>query len=403
MKMSIRNTVQIPVCALVLLSPGIVMGALDEFSPYVYTRVVHDSNLFRVSGSQEAIALTGDDKKDDTISYLGAGLKSDLKLSRQHLLLDADVARVKYDHFGNLDHTRVRGRGAWAWQVGNRWNGNLGYKYERDRRSFNLDSTPEKDMRTTHTGYFDAGYQLTPDWALVGVANYIDTSYQKRQGLDRVSTSGQLEAQYRNTLNTRVGMRVKFTDVDLKNDQIVNSVPVNNDYKQTDISGVLYWQGTAKSSLEARLGYTILRYNELNDRDFEGLSGRLTYFWTVSSKTRMDLSIWREASSLRREITTYVLSQGVSLKPKWSVTRKVSLEGEVSFANDDFKGEDGIRQSLGQEKREDDTWTYGVAARWTPVDMLSLRLGYRLLKRDSTIDSSDYDDQQIMGQAKLKF
>ncbi len=403
MKMSIRNTVQIPVCALVLLSPGIVMGALDKFSPYVYTRVVHDSNLFRVSGSQEAIALTGDDKKDDTISYLGAGLKSDLKLSRQHLLLDADVASVKYDEFDNLDHTRIRGRGAWAWQVGNRWNGNLGYKFDKDRRSFNFDSTPEKDMRTTHTSYFDAAYQLTPDWALVGVANYIDTSYQKRQSLDRVSTAGQLEAQYRNTVNTRVGMRVKFTDVNLKNDQIVNGTPVNNDYKQTDISGVFYWQGSAKSSLEARLGYTMLRYNELKNRDFDGLSGRLTYFWTVSPKTRMDLSVWREASSLAREITTYVLSQGISLKPKWSVTRKVGLEGEVSFVNDDFQGEDGIRQALGQPKREDDTWQYGVAARWTPIDMLSLRLGYRVEKRDSTIDASDFDDRQIMGQAKLTF
>jgi exopolysaccharide biosynthesis operon protein EpsL len=404
MKYSVCDSAKIPAVILALFSPfSVSMAALDDFSPYAYARVMRDSNLFRVSGSQEAIAATGDDKKDDTIGYLGAGLKSDLKLSRQHLFLDADVARVTYDNFSDLDHTRVKGRAAWGWQAGNLWSGNLGYLYSRELASFNEDHAAVKDMKTVHTGYFDGGYQLSPDWALVGAANYIDTSYQDRNRLDRVASTGQLEAQYRNTLNTRVGVRTRYTDYDLKNDQNVGGTLVNNDYTETEISGVLYWEGSAKSSLEARLGYTMLRYNDLNDRDFNGLSGRLTYYWAITGKTKLDLAVWRETSSLYDEITTYVLSQGASLKPSWSVTRKISLEGVVSYENDDFKGEEDARNALGLDKREDDIWIYGISAKWSPRDFVSVRLGYRNENRDSTISSDDFDDNQIDAEVRFTF
>lgn len=392
------------VIGVVLLTPfSAAMAALDDFSPYVYARVLHDSNLFRFSGSQEAIVATGDDKKDDTIGYLGAGLKSDLKVSRQHLFLDADVAKVQYDHFDDLDHTRIRGRAAWGWQAGNLWNGNLGYLYSKELRSFNQNSNPQKDMRTAHTGYFDAGYQISPDWALVGAANYVDTSYQEEDNLDRVASTGQLEAQYRNTLNTKVGLRTRYTNYDFKNDQNVAGFLVNNDYTETVVSGVFYWEGSAKSSLEASLGYTMLRYDQLNDRDFNGVSGRLTYYWVITGKTKLDLSVFRETSSLNDQITTYVLSQGISLRPVWSVTRKISLEGQLAYTNDDFKGEDDARQALGLQKRKDDTWIYGVSAKWTPRDFMSVRIGYRGENRDSTVNTEDFDDNQVDAEVRFTF
>lgn len=378
-------------------------AVLDDFTPYAYGKVLHDSNVFRVSGSDEAIALTGDNTKDDTITTLGAGLKSDLKLSRQHLLFDADLARVTYNTFGILDHTRAKGRAAWKWQVGNLWSGDLGYRYVRRMSSFYERSTPTKDMRTTRTTYFNAGYRLSPDLTLIGKAISEDTSFQERDRLDRVSTTGQFETQYRNTLNTRVGLRARYTQYDLKNEQLIAGVPVNNDFNETELSGVFYWEGSAKSSLEARLGYTMLRYDELSDRNFNGLTSRLTYFWAISGKTRLDLAIWRETSSLSREIITYVLSQGISLKPSWSVTRKVALQGELAYIQNDFQGENETRQTLGLQNRKDNTRRYSIGANWTPRNFMSLRVGYRVENRDSTIDSIDFDDKQVDAELRLTF
>ena len=388
--------------SLVLAPFTAAFAVLDEFSPYVYSRVVYDSNLFRVSGKQEAEDLLGSNKKDDTIGYLGVGLKSDLKLSRQHLLLNADVATVKYDRYNDLDNTQTNGDARWAWQVGNLWSGNLGYIYNKRLSSFDEQQLPQKDMRTFQSGYFDGGYQITPDWELRAGVNHDDVSYETRNYLDRTSNAGRLEALYRNTLNTRVGTRIKYTSYNLNNTQI-NGQSVNDDYDETVISGVFYWEGTAKSSLEANLGYTMLRYNDSSLQDFNGASGRLTYYWAVTGKTKLNISAWRETTSLDAQIASYVLTQGASIAPVWSVTRKVSLRGVVSYTNDDFKGENDIRNSLGLQKRTDDTWLYGISADWSPRDYLLVNVGYRYQNRSSTVKNDEFKDSQVNAEVKVTF
>ena len=139
------------------LPVGASHAALEKFDPYAYAQVRYDSNLFRRDSDEE----------DETIGYLGAGVQADWKLSRQHLLLDAVVARVKYDSNDQLDHTMIDAKGTWAWQVGNLWSGNLGYRYEDELTSFTERLTTDKDMRTTQTGFLTAGYQIHPDWRVI--------------------------------------------------------------------------------------------------------------------------------------------------------------------------------------------------------------------------------------------
>jgi hypothetical protein len=195
---------------------------------------------------------------------------------------------------------------------------------------------------------------------------------------------------------------LKYTDNDL-NDQDVAGVSVSNDYQETEISGVLYWEATGKSSLEARMGYTQQSYDDLDDRDYQGSTGRLTYYWRATGKTKVDVSAWRETDTQNDEITTYVLTKGVSIRPSWSVTPLITLRGEVAYINDDFKGENDIRTALGGQRRDDDTWRYGVSASWDPRQFIRLTVGYRKEDRDSSIDVNDFDVRQIDVRALLRF
>lgn len=310
---------------LAVLSPvGNSFAVIDKFDPYAYVRVVNDSNVLRVSGDQEARALLVSTSRNDTIGYFGAGFESDLKLSRQHLLFDGEIERADYDSFDELDHTRTKGRAAWAWQAGNLWSGELGTLYEKRLRTFTQSGIPEKDMRTEKIGYLNGGYQIHPDWRMSAGMKYSDVSYQERQRLDRDSTAGTFAVVYRNTLNTRVGMRVKYTDYDLRDDSI-NGISISNDYTETEISGLFYWEVTGKSNLEANLGYTDQSYDDLDERDFQGTTGRLTYDWNVTGKTELECSAWRETPSFNDEITTYVLTKGASISPSWSATSKITI------------------------------------------------------------------------------
>jgi hypothetical protein len=290
-----------------------------------------------------------------------------------------------------------------AWQVGNLWNGDLGYGYKRDLSSFEQQLTTEKDMRTTHTGFFNAGYQIHPDWKMLGAFEYGDTSYQERDFLDRDTTSGTFAVLYSNTRNTRVGVSANHAKNDLRDTNIAPGISVDNDYDTTTISGVFRWQGSVKSALEARLGYTYLRYDDLNDRDFEGSTGRLKYKWGLTAKTKIDFDIWRETTSLYDEITSYVLQKGISIKPAWSATPKISITGEASYTNDDFKGRDDIVVALGGQRRDDDTFRYSIGASWQPRNYFRASLNYRREERDSSIDGRDYDNDQVDATVRFDF
>jgi len=392
----------------VVLSPiSLSFAAIDKFEPYAFTRVLFDSNIFRLSGDEEARAFLGSTNKNDTVGHLGAGFKSDLKLSRQHLLLDAEVDWARYDTYDQLDHTNTKATANWAWEVGNLWSGNLAYRYRRDMRSFDertiIDPDPvEKDMRTRHEGVLDAGYQLHPDWKLGAGLEYLDVSYQDRELLNRDAVSGHFDVLYRNTLNSQVGVRVKYTDNDLKEREI-EGVGISNDYTETEISGLLYWEASAKSALEARLGYTKQSFDELDDRDYSGSTGRLTYFWKTTGKTKMDFAVWRETSTLDDEVTTYVLTKGASVKPVWSVTQLIKVRGRVEYENDDFKGQNDIVTALGGQRRDDDTWRFGIGAVWNPRRYLSLSLDYKYEDRDSSVDVNDFDTNQWDARAQVQF
>jgi len=271
------------VLAALTLPVGTSYAALDKFQPYATARVLHDSNLFRSSNNKE----------DDTVAYVGGGIRTNLKVSRQHFLVDVEAVRAHYDNFDKLDHTRLKGRAVWAWQVGNLWSGELGTTSERSLRSFTQTAVRQKDMRTRKAGFFKVGYQIHPDWRLVGGVNYNTVDYQDQKNLERNFSSGQLEVQYKNTLNTRVGIRAKHSDYSLQ-ETVIGSIKTNNDYKEDELSAVFYWEGSAKSKLDARFGYTKQSFNELSDRDYKGSTGRLTYHWLMTGKTRLDLAIWRE-------------------------------------------------------------------------------------------------------------
>jgi len=401
-----RNTAcpvkKLAIFLMLALQTTAALAVLETFDPYAMVRVLNDSNVFRVSGDNAARNILGTTSKDDTIVYFGGGFNSDLKLSRQHLLLDLEVERAEYDNFNELDHTKIDGKTTLKWEVGNLWSGDLGYRYKKDLRSFNQSSIPEKDMRTRHTVYFDGGYQIHPDWRMEGGVGYSDTSYQERKRLDRDATSGLFEIQYHSTLNTFVGVRLNYVDNDLRDQQLLG-ISVSNDYQEYGISGTFYWEGSAKSSLQANFGYTEQSYDDLDGRDYNGSTGRLTYYWAATSKTNLDISAWRETSSQNDEITTYVLTKGASVGADWSVTPKVTINGVVSYTNDDFKAQNDIRTALGLQRRDDDIWLYRIAANWRPRNYLLLSTSYTKEDRDSSVSTADFDSDRVDASVRFSF
>lgn len=84
----------------------------------------------------------------------------------------------------------------------------------------------------------------------------------------------------------------------------------------------------------------------------------------------MDVSVWRETSTLNDEITTYVLAKGASMAPTRSVTPSLRSKGKWGYNHDDFKAENEFKSALGGQRRDDYTWLGRVFPPTGPLDVI---------------------------------
>src|SRR5262249_43918538 len=83
----------------------------------VFTGLMHDNNLFRLSDSTDPQATLGTSSRSDNIWRIGASLDANIPVSRQNILVNARVEQRDYNRFDALDHTAYKVGAAWNWAV----------------------------------------------------------------------------------------------------------------------------------------------------------------------------------------------------------------------------------------------------------------------------------------------
>jgi hypothetical protein len=244
----------------------------------------HDSNVFRLSDGAPSPA--GVTSRSDTIYRVGLGLKADLPVSRQHLLLNANINSYSYDRYSQLDNVAYDAGAAWRWQAGSRLSGDVGYRRQRYLGDLGEVQATIKDQVTQDRFYATAGYLMTPRWRVRGAADWYkwDHSDVARNVLDLRVSSTTVGLDYITPANNSIGGQFKYSHGDYPNPQVFNGTAVSNDYDEYETSAVLHWVLTGKSTLFARLGYTKREHDEVTARDFGGGTGRVSLDWTPGAR-----------------------------------------------------------------------------------------------------------------------
>jgi len=374
----------------------------DAFQPYAEASVAHDSNLFRVSGEQEALRQLGTTDTSDTIGKLGVGFDSDLSLSRQQVVLHANVDRYDYRQFTNLDYTGGRADAAWHWRVGDLWNGDIGYGYSQALSSFEYVHTPIRNIVERQTGQASATFEFYPRWQFTALAGWWDLTNSAIIINDRIVTFGELETTFTSLAGTRVGVWGRVTDGELPNREVVATSVIDNSYRETQLGVLGLWPATGHSELAGRVGYTELDYPDLPQRNFSGPTGRLTYLWQVTDKTRLNAALWHDIHWVNDETATYVLDNGGGIGASWSVTAKLQLGIDVESKRFDYAGDPGLVVS-NLEPRVDTLKAAGVSLTYTPLQKIQCVMLYKATNRDSNRPNNGYRDQYVEAALRVGF
>ncbi|WP_230970766.1 XrtB/PEP-CTERM-associated polysaccharide biosynthesis outer membrane protein EpsL [Nitrogeniibacter aestuarii] len=389
----------------ILLLSGVSAAALaadpaDAFNFYISQSFQHDDNLYRLA---DGVKPFGDGQRDDNISVTSFSAMFDRVYSRQRLYASVDLAYAAFDTYSDLDYDTKGVATGWDWSFGSHWTGKLELKQDelaRDRSDFRTNSR-ETSINRRRTLDAEADYWWHPDWAAgVGYEAFAsEYSDDASQNLNYEASIPEVSLTYRPQSGNKVSLRARFTDG--KYPDRTSSAIRDDGYSQRDLRLVGAWRLTGASRLSGYLGYTSREYENLEVRDFSGMTARLQHDWTITGKVQLRTTARREIGAREDLTDNSVVTKAVSVEPTWAPTAKIALQGLLEWRQRDFRGDPGLVTSVVEQ--DDETTTCRLSVSYMPLDSLSLSLSHTASSRTSDRAANEYDANVTALSAQYSF
>jgi len=374
------------------------MGDLsDIFKPFVADTVTYDDNLFRRSSNVNAVMPSGF-VKDDVMNQATVGSAINYTLGRQKFNLNMSVSDNRFVNNQSMDNVSTNDRAVWQWQLGRQLSGMLAMLLPAPWGGFTNTTFFGLDMITGNNPFANLNYTWHPRWKVRTGLSWQDFrhSASQRKILNQEYATALASVDYTTPSGNSTGLQYTFINGKYPNRELIADVPVDNKYRQHNISTLLTWNMTEKTRFNGNVGYTIRNYPDFSQRDFGGETFNLTLSWTPTPKTLLALSGWHQLASWPDVTTNYQTTKGFSLSPMWRPSPKLALTAKFS------------RQTLGYAvaigiPRHDTILNGQVSLVYTPVTNAGITLGYQAGTRDTNRLLLDYAFNSGFSSVMLKF
>jgi len=370
---------------------------IKKLHPSASVSLAHDSNLFRFPDPLEPGKAPPVGREDQYLN-LAAGLDTEFTLSQQKLILSGVAIHHAYNTYDDLDYTGGNALIDWQWSAGNSLNGNLGYEYNRQLRSFvNRDvitAANARDLRTERSLFADVNFQLIGDWFLNLRGRQADIEFSESQALNLERVTAGVALNYVSNKKNTYGFDTLLTKGTYDNDWRKNFDEIN--------LGPTFDIGLGSDTkLRGKVGYTKRENDDISRVDYDDYTGRITLISKSAKGNALKAAIWREVSNLGDEIATFALVQGISFEPKFRLTANTDLRLFLGYENRDFRGNDPAIAEPELVDRVDKLFTGIIALDWRLSRSWLLTFGFDTEKRTSNREFRDFE-ARVLG-AKVTF
>jgi hypothetical protein len=356
------------------------------FRPHADVRYEHYSNLFALPDDNTTGPSgrpPGTSASAAAVTY-AAGADSNIAWGLQKLTLGADVRRVTYDHFSDLDNTGYTLNGDLRWQLGSRLDGDLGYRQVRQMSAFadQQGGGTQLQIQKTRSANAALNYKIATQWVLQPHYLVSDTD-SPQAGFPTLGTH-----------DTTTGLGIQYAGLGKV------TFGIQGDYMKGKLKGVLNepsysmrtaqlktnYEATGLSSFNAALGYS--KREQAGSDPTSAVTGGFGYRRQVTGKTSVFLQY-------NRSVNTYVaagsseLDNSVGAGASWNATGKMVVGFDYAWTRSTYEGQPllpGTVSTGRSDRGQDATFSMDYALlRW-----LNLRPFARYQKRTSTIDTFTY-------------
>ncbi len=392
--------------------PAIALAAFDETDVTqieTSASILRDDNLYRLPDLDPALMALlfptiPPERQSDTVKMMSLGLKLSKPISRQKVLLDLSVTESRYDNNPGLDNTGYNGRAALLWQLGNYWDGEVGYRRRRYLAGFADSRFLAKDLITAEHAIVTGGYRFHPRWRIAAELSTrsLEHSAPERRTINFESDGGAVSVTYRTPSDNSIGLEVRHNKGEYPNRQVNGLSLFDNNFTENEANALVTWRLTGAMKLDATLGWTERNHDTLSARDFSGGTGKATATWDATGKFRIVLTGNRDIRSFEDTQTSYVLLNSVSLSPMWAILPKVMLQGDFIYETREYLG-DPLAAVRDIPIREDTLKTARLGVTYSPFRYVDLGVTYERGERRSNRFATDFDYQSWFGTLRLRF
>ena len=373
----------------------------DTFRPFVsYTRY-YDSNLFRLSDEEIAVASQAFSKTTDQFGVLSAGVDVDWQPGRQRVLASASLSQTRYSRYSSQDNDGYDYQLRWNWQLGNDWSGQVGTTNRQSQSSYsNVQVSLVPNEVTQDRQFASANWLFHPRWQAGVNVDQADvtnsapaqiTSDYEDQGAGATLT-------YLTPKGSRIAGQFRKVNADYPN-RVLGII--DNSFSQTEYNLLGDWRSTGKLTARGRLGYVQRDYPDVSARNYAGWNGRVSADYFPTGKTVLNLAIYREIGNSDDTNATYSLNTGTTLGAAWLATDKITWRANASFVNSDYQGDPGV--VIVGTTRNEDTLNGSLSVSYAPVRMATIDLGVQAGWRDSNIPVDDYNFHAVFVGVRADF
>ena len=390
--------------ALLLASGQVAAFFQDKLQLQFSEQLSYDSNVFRASSGRDPTTFINSSEKADILKTTRIGLAFDVPVSRQRFQASYGKSSTRYNRFTDRDFDGHDERAAWLWQVGNNLSGQLGYTKVLGLASFNNFQTRVANPLTTTQTFANATYLLGARWRVQAGLNRVvaENGELSRQIQNFESNSPDIAISYVSPASNSIGFHVGLDDGRFPNRQLVAGSLFDNAYLQRTAGPVLDWQLTGHSRLGLRYDQITRNYAQLSQRNFDGSGYRISYDWTPTGKLVLSGVARREISALEDIRTSFVMAQGYTFRPTWTVTSKITLGAVIDYTVRDYLGDPGLVLGSAPARR-DTSKLASLTATYIPMRQITLTLSATHETRASTVPLGDFSDNLYSLNAQFAF
>lgn len=401
-------------CGIALLLHGVIAYSQEEpeskpFELCVAEKVTYDSNLYRLPASADVTSRLGPDaSRDDYMYSTSACANGNWHLSRQDVLLKAEVSDNRFQRNDILDNVSGNAGLMWSWQTIGNWAGKFGAGYSRALGTFYNDRPLTKDVVDSYNYLAELRHPIVGNLnAVVGAqGRFAEHGAAERAADDFRSNDGKASVEYVSRSANVLAVDYRFSKARYPTTVFFDDAPLARNYDERVIGGRLKYSSRSDTTFTATAGYLKRRYEEDASRDYSGGIGRASLQWQPSEGFQVVLSGWRELSSYFDAESNYFVSRGVSLIPVWTPRTNLKIAPVLWWEKQQYLSNslvDITTDTTGLPQREDKVVALGGQISWSFLRYLELGVAYRHEQHDSNRELTGYEGNIASAKLTARF